>query len=142
MVVDIATPTWGEIAEAGPRLGQHEFDGYVDEHKRRDAFITKYSFAVPPPEVIQRIAAFIGQDRLLEVGAGSGLWAQLLHDAGVDVRGDLVERVEDRLRQSAGLVAHREHVPCVDALHGGYLMGGRFAAEPDHLVADLPLRER
>lgn len=46
----------------------------------RDDFVKKWSWAVPSKDAIAAIAAFVGTDTLLEVGAGSGLWARLLHE--------------------------------------------------------------
>jgi hypothetical protein len=84
---------WQEIKAAGPQrcwqfLGGEEkynIDASLEEHRRRDAFIANYSFAVPSQEAIKAIADFVGEDKVLEVGAGSGLWAKLLSDQGVHV---------------------------------------------------------
>ena len=52
---------------------------------RRRTFIAFYSWGVPSREAIAAIAAFVGGRRLLEVCAGSGLWARLLSESGVGV---------------------------------------------------------
>ena len=44
----------------------------------------QFGWAVPTPEVIAAIRDFVGERRLLEVGAGSGLWSHLLSVYGVD----------------------------------------------------------
>jgi hypothetical protein len=52
---------------------------------KRKIFIDKYSWAVPTYHAIKEIAAFIGKDRCLEIGAGTGLWAYLLTLEGVNM---------------------------------------------------------
>ena len=44
-----------------------------------------FSYAVPTKKVINKITKFIGNDKVLEVGAGKGLWASLLDKEGVDI---------------------------------------------------------
>jgi hypothetical protein len=55
------------------------------EHERRDLFVNKYSWAVPSKEAIQKMVTFIGTDKCVETGAGSGLWSHLLQLSGVDI---------------------------------------------------------
>jgi hypothetical protein len=52
------------------------------QYDRRRAFIASYSYAVPTRDAVRRIRGFVGDRRLLEVAAGSGLWARLLADEG------------------------------------------------------------
>lgn len=80
---------WRLIAEASPKNGNgwstDHVEDWMSEHERRDAFIRQFSFAVPTPVAVGRIKRFVGDRKLLEAGAGSGLWARLLSDAGVVV---------------------------------------------------------
>ena len=50
----------------------------------RDAVIARYGFAVPSHEALTVVARSAG-DGLVELGAGTGYWARLLHERGVDV---------------------------------------------------------
>lgn len=50
----------------------------------RDALISRYSFAVPTDEALHLIAGQ-SSEGVVEVGAGTGYWARLLHEKGVDV---------------------------------------------------------
>lgn len=83
---------WRQVTKASPVDGYGrrvdtslDLNSWSDEWQRRDHFRRLYSFAVPTPEAIAAIVKFVGERRLLEAGAGSGLWARLLADAGVDV---------------------------------------------------------
>lgn len=73
------------IEQDGPRgdIADLDVDKYVDDRRRRDYFIKRYGFAVPSREAIAAIAQFVGIDRLLEVGAGSGAWANVTAATGV-----------------------------------------------------------
>jgi hypothetical protein len=66
---------------------------YLDEFSRlevearseaRDRFIARYGFAVPTDDALSRIQA-VSPDGVVEIGAGTGYWARLLHDRGVDI---------------------------------------------------------
>jgi hypothetical protein len=66
---------------------------YLDEFSRlevearseaRDRFIARYGFAVPTDDALSRIRA-VSPDGVVEIGAGTGYWARLLHDRGVDI---------------------------------------------------------
>jgi hypothetical protein len=54
----------------------------MDNFKKRENFTRCMSWAIPSKEAIQKIASFTNS--ILEVGAGLGLWAYLLKDAGVN----------------------------------------------------------
>lgn len=86
------TPTtglWQQIDAASPKNGSgwslDHVERWSDEHDRRNHFLNNFSFAVPGRTAIARIKDFVGHRKLLEAGAGSGLWARLLSDAGVTV---------------------------------------------------------
>jgi len=87
---------WAEIEAAGPRPDAGNFDPLVvddvlaaeraaTQYDRRRAFIASYAWAIPTRNAIEHIATALGDLKLLEVGAGIGLWAKLLSDAGVSV---------------------------------------------------------
>jgi hypothetical protein len=62
---------YAKIELIGPNLQESWYE-------YRERFTHEYSWAVPSRAVIGGIVAFIGPDQLLEVGAGRGLWAELL----------------------------------------------------------------
>lgn len=79
---------WQQIKEAQPKNGyggHFEVSDFTFEHSRRDAFLRKFGFAVPTPFAIQVIKEFVGPRKILEGGAGTGIWARLLSDKGVVV---------------------------------------------------------
>jgi len=52
---------------------------------RRNRFIGNFAWATPSPEAIAAIKTFAHNDTILEINAGSGLWARLLHDEGAKI---------------------------------------------------------
>jgi hypothetical protein len=79
---------WQQVVDASPKDGNGWDSGFSvreGERGRRDTFIERFGFAVPTPPAIKAISQFVGQRKVLEVGAGTGLWARLLSDAGVVV---------------------------------------------------------
>jgi hypothetical protein len=87
---------WAEIEGNGPLEDwTTQFDLAVEaddwsersrsQSDRRRTFIAFYGWAVPSKGAIAAISEFIGNRRLLEVCAGSGLWARLLAASGVRV---------------------------------------------------------
>jgi hypothetical protein len=57
----------------------------------------------------------------------------------VDVRCQGVDRIEDRLRDTAGFVDDHQHVARVDALESSRVIVSRLSAVGDELVAYVPL---
>jgi hypothetical protein len=79
---------WQQVTDASPKIGDgwgYYRDAPIGEHERRDTFIERFGFAVPTPIAIKAVNQFVGQQEVLEVGAGTGLWAQLLSDEGVSI---------------------------------------------------------
>lgn len=87
---------WAAIEANGPMEQYASFDPLLAEdvvaaerlasqYDRRRAFVAGYSWAVPTREAIAAIASFVAKRDVLEVCAGSGLWARLLSNAGVPV---------------------------------------------------------
>ena len=63
-------------------------------HAVRNYYTAIFSFAVPSKELIAHLATY--SRNILEVGAGTGLWARLLKDYGCDVIATDGEPVETR----------------------------------------------
>lgn len=81
-----------EVEKAAPRLnktdrsnGRYTYKKQSEEFERRLVFCRHYAWAVPSRETIDRLVEFIGGSSVLEIGAGSGLWARLLQLKGVDI---------------------------------------------------------
>ena len=65
-------------------LGERIVDGtYKSPFEDRSKWCKKYSWAVPSMEALDRIAAL---GPIIEIGAGTGYWAYLLRELGVDVK--------------------------------------------------------
>jgi hypothetical protein len=58
--------------------------GQADESRRRDDAIATYAFAVPDDPALETVRR-VSTDGVVELGAGTGYWARLLSDRGVDV---------------------------------------------------------
>lgn len=113
---------WAAIAAAGPRpsafLGSDfadSDDGVRAEHARRRSFIARFAYAVPTPEAIRALVRFFDACRIIEVGAGLGLWARLLRDAGISIAATDVAPVPEQdfgevapFEAAAAVVAHPE----------------------------------
>ena len=108
LVSDVAAiELWQAIEAAGPLAAPVMFDPLtVDDvltaerdaaqYDRRRAFVAEYAWAVPTQEAIQKLSAAIEGRSVLEVCAGTGLWARLLAEAGVSVIAtDWAQRIED-----------------------------------------------
>lgn len=65
--------------------------GEYDDYQKRGRFVKEYAWALPSPDVIRAIVAFADGGTILEIGAGSGLWAHLLREAGAEIRATDVE---------------------------------------------------
>lgn len=87
---------WAAIEAAGPLArAVAERDRWDDpddssersqaQSARRRTFIAAYAYAVPTRETIEAITHFFAGYRVLEVCAGSGLWARLLTAEGADI---------------------------------------------------------
>ena len=48
-------------------------------------FIYSYSWALPTMPILRTIQNFVGQEKILEIGAGTGLWCFLLKKLGVNI---------------------------------------------------------
>lgn len=72
--------------EGNPLLQAYEQVGGSSgaEGADRDALIACYGFSVPTDEALRLVARF-APEGVVEVGAGTGYWARMLHGTGVDV---------------------------------------------------------
>ena len=57
----------------------------IETYFNRSKFTKNYGWAIPSKEAIEGIKKFVGNNKVIEVGSGLGLWAKLLQDAGVHV---------------------------------------------------------
>lgn len=55
-----------------------------EDRESRDLLVSEYAFAIPTGDALNTIAA-VSPMGVVEVGAGTGYWARLLNDAGVDI---------------------------------------------------------
>ncbi|MSQ23008.1 MAG: hypothetical protein EXR58_00400 [Chloroflexi bacterium] len=78
---------WGYVPEPDEiaLVADEDWERSASQQARRRTFLAFYSYAVPDRASIAAIAAFVHERTVLEVGAGSGLWAKLLAAAGVKV---------------------------------------------------------
>jgi hypothetical protein len=84
---------WAAVSASGPRP-EEPFDPLLvgdvlqaeramTQAERRKAFVAAYSWAVPTPLAVDLIVASVRRRSILEVCAGSGLWARLVSSRGV-----------------------------------------------------------
>ena len=58
---------------------------YIYNFQKREKYATTIAWAIPSREAIDVITNFVGQETVLEIGAGLGYWAKLLQDKGVSI---------------------------------------------------------
>ena len=91
-----ANELFAQIAIAGPRpfhasLGARSWLHplrlvyFAQEVRRRREFLRDFGWAVPTKEALDAISHFAENRRVIEVGAGTGLWAYLLSASGVSI---------------------------------------------------------
>ena len=86
-----------EFVEKEFGLNRQKAIEYLDKRlmgdfARRGYFTKNYGWSVPSKKAINELKAFIGNDEVLEVASGYGMWAKLMQDAGIKVRAtDLVK---------------------------------------------------
>ena len=68
-----------------PLLAERERLGSLDRsHPERQRLVRRYAYGAPTPSAIEAVAD-ASPAGVVEIGAGTGYWARLLHDRGVDV---------------------------------------------------------
>lgn len=84
---------WAWIREHGPRDRVGPMEG-GEEYGRRRFFTSRYGWAVPSRGALEELKAWLGGNKVIEVGAGRGLWARLLRDMEVTVEASDVHAAE------------------------------------------------
>lgn len=71
--------------DGNPLLDERERAGPIGrQHPLRQQLVRRYAYGIPTDEALDAIAA-ASPAGVVELGAGTGYWARLLHDRGVDV---------------------------------------------------------
>jgi hypothetical protein len=60
-------------------------DRLMAEFYKREYFVKNYGWSIPSQEAIEEIKSFVGNETVLEVGAGYGMWAKLMREAGIKI---------------------------------------------------------
>ena len=63
----------------------HAMNWKIEGVSARGVLAEQYAWAIPSPDALAAIADFARDCGIIEVGAGTGYWAALLRDLGVDV---------------------------------------------------------
>ena len=78
--------------EAIVKLKDSGFIDCLKEFYKRTYFTENYGWSVPSEDAIDKIVKFAYDKRILEVGAGYGLWAKLLQEKNLEVKAtDLIK---------------------------------------------------
>lgn len=63
---------------------------FNDRHQlqfyKRNFFTNNYSWSIPSKTAINEIINFVGNDAILEIASGHGVWAKLLQEANVNIK--------------------------------------------------------
>lgn len=74
-------PSYGEVMKVVGREGDFiEFP--LSSFSKRSTYTDNFSFALPCKEAMNLIKKY---SPILEIGAGSGFWAKMMHNAGIDI---------------------------------------------------------
>ena len=96
-------------------------DRRVRDYMRSIYFRPRYSWSVPTKKAIAEIKAFVGNDTVLEIGAGLGLWAKLMQDAGINVTATDSPKKSDKGEYLQGEqftgVEQIDHIDALDRYH-------------------------
>ena len=68
----------------------------MPEMIRRDYFVSNYGWSVPSEKPLEKLKTFIGNNTVLDVGSGYGLWARLLQNEGINVIATTLIPTEDK----------------------------------------------
>lgn len=90
----IANPYWDEVKSLlTPSLSDVEpwspeyirrLDQQIHSWTHRDTYVRKYAWGIPDPASLAFVAEHLGA-KAIEIGAGTGYWASLLAQSGVDI---------------------------------------------------------
>lgn len=65
---------------------QEYWESYIDKNRKKvTEFIYSHSWALPTMSILKEIQNFVGEESVLEIGAGTGLWCYLLKKLGVNI---------------------------------------------------------
>lgn len=79
-------PALEELKQIHPNINEKSMqDKLLGDFYRRNYFVNRFGWSVPTKQAIEKLKKFIGTDRVLEIGAGYGLWAKLMQDANIPV---------------------------------------------------------
>jgi hypothetical protein len=81
----ISMGLWEDIEKYGPPKRENDYKHPLPNWWQFPRFSGEFGYSAPTKEAIQKIKQFVGDDQVLEVGAGKGLWAKLMQDAGIKV---------------------------------------------------------
>lgn len=86
---------------------------------RRDYFIGNYGWSVPTQSVITKLKGFVGNDTVLSVGSGYGLWPKLLEEEGIDVIATTLvpEEGDIQMQKNDYFFTHVENLHHSDAIN-------------------------
>lgn len=71
--------------DGNPLLAAREALGALErDHPERQRLVRRYAYGVPTTAALDAIAE-VSPGGVIEIGAGTGYWARLLHERGVDV---------------------------------------------------------
>ena len=99
----------GRFEESG--AFEQEYGGMANYSARRK-FVGKYAWAIPNEEALSVIAKFAP---IVEIGAGSGYWAYLLRERGVDIIAYDVHPLDSHAKENRW---HTDHKPWTSVLQG------------------------
>lgn len=74
---------WKEIEQCG--IIPSGLGNCIESFRSRQYFIKEYSWAIPSKKSINELVEIIGNKKVLEIGAGTGLWAYLLSYYGINI---------------------------------------------------------
>ena len=81
---------WDDIQSFHPK--SRADDQFARNYNDMKVFRESFSYAVPSHEAMKELVQWIGGSKVIEIGAGRGLWARLLSEEGVNVEAsDLYE---------------------------------------------------
>jgi hypothetical protein len=74
--------------------------GCLDNYKFRKEYVRRISWAIPYENAVKEIASFVGNQLVVELGAGTGIWAALLAREGVNIKAFDVKGFEHEYNDS------------------------------------------
>lgn len=113
-----SNPYWDIVSGAvTQRVDGRVIDGGTPQGSARLAFAQtvlqeSYAYAVPSPETIAWVAAFCGQQPLVEIGAGRGYWAAQISRQGIAVEAFDLEPPDSTRNPAFSLLGSQDSTWC------------------------------